>query len=47
MYLSLLETLQDLHEAHLKTTPMKQQARMFICWPAMDQDIEEKVKNCA
>ena len=26
---------------------MKQLARMFVWWPALDQDIEEKVKSCA
>ena len=39
--------LQELHEAHLGATRMKQLARMFVWWPAMDQDIEEKVKSSA
>ena len=42
-----VEVLQELHEAHPGTTRMKQLARMFVWWPAMDQDIEEKVKSCA
>ena len=41
------EVLQELHEAHPGATRMKQLARMFVWWPAMDQDIEEKVKSCA
>lgn len=42
-----LEVLQELHEAHPGTTHIKQLARMFVWWPSMDQDIEEKVKSCA
>ena len=41
------EVLQELHEAHPGATRMKELARMFVWWPAMDQDIEEKVKSCA
>lgn len=41
------EVLQELHEAHPGATRMKRLARMFVWWPAIDQDIEEKVKSCA
>ena len=41
------EVLQELHEAHPGTTCMKRLARMFVWWPGLDQDIEEKVKGCA
>ena len=40
------EVLQELHEAHPGATRMKRLARMFVWWPGMDQDIEEKVKSC-
>ena len=42
-----LEVSQELHEAYPGITRMKQLARMFVWWPVMDQDIEEKMKSCA
>ena len=40
------EVLNELHEAHPGATRMKRLARMFVWWPNLDADIEERVKKC-
>nr|XP_055046280.1 LOW QUALITY PROTEIN: uncharacterized protein K02A2.6-like [Misgurnus anguillicaudatus] len=38
--------LEEVHLAHPGISRMKSLARSFVWWPNMDQDLEEKVKNC-
>nr|XP_042894766.1 uncharacterized protein K02A2.6-like [Parasteatoda tepidariorum] len=38
--------LKELHETHLGITKMKQLARQYVYWPAVDRDIENLVKGC-
>nr|XP_042909763.1 uncharacterized protein K02A2.6-like [Parasteatoda tepidariorum] len=38
--------LKELHETHLGITKMKQLARQYVYWPAIDRDIENLVKGC-
>ena len=40
------DMLRELHEAHPEETRMKRLARMFVWWPGLDHDIEQKVKGC-
>ena len=38
--------LHELHEGHPGMSRMKSLARGFLCWPGMDNQIEEMVKGC-
>ena len=38
--------LQMLHEAHPGAARMKTLARSYLCWPGMDREIEDHIKNC-
>ena len=38
------DMLRELHKAHLRETEMKRLAHMFVWWPGLDHDIEQKVK---
>lgn len=38
--------LNLVHESHLGIVKCKQRAHEVLCWPAMNSDIEETVKNC-
>ena len=38
--------LHELHGGHPGETRMKRLARMFVWWPGITQDIEDKVKKC-
>ena len=38
--------LKELHEAHPGMTRTKGLARMFVCWPGIDGDIERTVRLC-
>ena len=40
------DILRELHEAHPGETWMKRLARMFVWWPGLDHDIEQKVNGC-
>ena len=40
------EVLHELHGGHPGETRMKRLARMFVLWPGITQDIEDKVKKC-
>ena len=37
---------RKLHEAHPGETQMKRLAIMFVWWPGLDYNIEQKVKGC-
>ena len=41
------EVLIELHEAHPGEIRIKRLAWMFVWWPGIDKDIEEKVKSCS
>ena len=38
--------LAELHECHPGICRMKSVARSYVWWPAIDQDIEDKVRQC-
>ena len=38
--------LQELHEAHPGSTPIKRIARTLVWWPGIDNAIEREVKKC-
>ncbi|PIO77458.1 hypothetical protein TELCIR_00441 [Teladorsagia circumcincta] len=38
--------LHTLHKAHPGQTRMKMQARSYVYWPTLDNDIEQLVRNC-
>ena len=38
--------LNDLHAEHLGMVKSKQLARMYLWWPGLDRDIENRVKEC-
>ena len=38
--------LQQLHRAHVGADRMKELARRYIWWPAIDRDIETMVRKC-
>ena len=38
--------LSELHEGHLGMSRTKSLARSYVCWPSLDKDIEEVVKQC-
>jgi hypothetical protein len=38
--------LMVLHEGHLGICKMKSLARMYVCWPNMDEDVERSVRLC-
>ena len=38
--------MNHLHEGHKGIVAMKEEARKFVYWPHMDQDIEEITKHC-
>ena len=39
--------LQELHEGHPGMTKIKELARMYVWWPAMERDTETTVRTCA
>ena len=38
--------LMELHAAHPGVSRMKSLARMYVCWPGIDSDIESLVRSC-
>ena len=40
------EIFHELHGGHPGETHMKRLACVFVWWPGLTQDIENKVKNC-
>ena len=42
-----LPILDELHSCHPGVSRMKTLSRMFVWWPALDSDVEEKVKSCS
>ena len=40
------QVLEELHSDHPGIARMKALARMFVWWPLMDKQIEERVKGC-
>ena len=40
------QVIDELHEGHPGISRMKSLARSFVWWPGMDNDLEEKVKEC-
>ena len=42
-----LPILDELHSCHPGVSHMKTLSRMFVWWPALDSDVEEKVKSCS
>ena len=40
------DMLKELHEAHPGETRMKRLVRMFVWWPGLNHDTEQKVNDC-
>ncbi len=38
--------LDELHEEHPGVSRMKSLARSYVCWPNMDVEIDNMVKEC-
>ena len=41
------QVLDELHDSHPGITRMKMLARSYVWWPKIDQDIENRVRQCA
>ncbi len=40
------QVVEEIHEGHPGIVRMKSFARSYVWWPAMDSDLENKVRSC-